>query len=364
MILAVFSKFRLIFKSKQYKFIVFAVLVAVLSFSVAQTAEGGILSSLAGFLTASVGQAMGGVKLAEDQQTETNSQNMGLLEPASDNLATSSPQAEVETEITGGSAVFSEAGPMGTVVDIKENQAPSDLISVYTVRPGDTLDEIAQMYNVSVNTLRWSNDIKRGDIIRPGETLTILPITGLKITVKNGDTLKSLAKKYNGNVEEIIAYNNLDLTKGLKVGDSIIIPDGQDGTIVSSAKPGSTLPAKYIGPSYSGYYAKPVANYRRTQGLHGHNAIDMAAPLGTPIYASASGKVIIAKSSGWNGGYGNYLVVSHPNGTQTLYAHLSQLLVSAGDKVSQGEMVGKMGSTGKSTGSHLHFEVRGASNPF
>jgi len=332
--------------------------------SVAKTAEGGLLSSLTGFLTASVNQAVEGPKSVESQLTETNSQNMGLLEPVPMSSASSAnlSRAEIETEITGGSAILSETGPLGTIADIKEDQAPSDLISVYTVRSGDTLEGIAQMYNVSVNTLRWANDLKKGSPIRPGEILTILPITGVKLTVKSGDTLKTLAKKYNGDIEEIIAYNDLDLTRGLKIGDTIIIPNGEEGSAISSSGFAST--AKYKSPSYSGYYAKPVANYRRTQGLHGHNAVDLAAPLGTPIYAAAAGKIIVAKSSGWNGGYGNYIVIAHGNGTQTLYAHLSRVGVNIGSRVSQGENIGAMGSTGNSTGSHLHFEVRGATNPF
>src|SRR5690606_1590516 len=100
-----------------------------------------------------------------------------------------------------------------------------------------------------------------------------------------------------------------------------------------------------------------------TQGLHGYNGIDLGAPVGTGVYASAGGSVILAKSSGWNGGYGNYIIISHDNGTQTLYSHLSSVNVSLGQRVSQGDLIGAVGSTGKSTGPHLHFEVRGASNP-
>ncbi len=98
--------------------------------------------------------------------------------------------------------------------------------------------------------------------------------------------------------------------------------------------------------------------------MHGNNGVDIAAPLGTPVVASAGGTVIIARSSGWNGGYGLYVVISHSNGTQTLYAHLSSVNVSVGDSVSKGQVIGKVGNTGKSTGPHLHFEVRGARNPF
>ena len=109
----------------------------------------------------------------------------------------------------------------------------------------------------------------------------------------------------------------------------------------------------------------PVAGGIITQGLHGWNAVDIGAPKGTPIYAAAAGTVIVAKSNGaWNGGYGNYVVISHPNGTETLYAHMSKVETSAGASVGQGETIGLVGMTGMATGNHLHFEVRGAANPF
>jgi len=114
-----------------------------------------------------------------------------------------------------------------------------------------------------------------------------------------------------------------------------------------------------------GYFSWPVGGGVITQGLHGWNAVDIGAPSGTPVYAAAGGTVIVARSGGgWNGGYGNYVVISHSNGTQTLYAHLSRVLVSAGQGVGQGDTVGKVGATGEATGPHLHFEVRGAANPF
>ena len=102
----------------------------------------------------------------------------------------------------------------------------------------------------------------------------------------------------------------------------------------------------------------------RTQGLHGYNGVDLASPSGTLIRAAASGDVIVSKSSGWNGGYGLYAVIRHNNGTQTLYAHNSLNLVTVGEHVVRGQIIGRVGSTGKSTGPHLHFEVRGARNPF
>ncbi|MCK5059525.1 MAG: M23 family metallopeptidase, partial [Candidatus Pacebacteria bacterium] len=134
----------------------------------------------------------------------------------------------------------------------------------------------------------------------------------------------------------------------------IVIPPTSSGTSVVRS-------TSY--PNYDGYYIKPV-NGRKSQGLHGYNAVDIAAPYGTPIVAAASGVVIISRATGWNGGYGGYVVISHNNGTQTLYAHMSSDIVSVGDVVQQGQVIGYVGSTGRSTGPHLHIEVRGARNPF
>lgn len=110
---------------------------------------------------------------------------------------------------------------------------------------------------------------------------------------------------------------------------------------------------------------RPVSGGVRTQGIHGYNGVDLASAYGAPIYAAAAGEVIISHSDGgWNGGYGNYVVIRHDNGTQSLYAHNSSNAVSVGETVTQGQVIGYMGATGKATGTHLHFEIRGATNPF
>ncbi|MEK7579139.1 MAG: LysM peptidoglycan-binding domain-containing M23 family metallopeptidase [Patescibacteria group bacterium] len=239
-------------------------------------------------------------------------------------------------------------------------------ISVYVVREGDTISQIAEMFGVTPNTIRWANDIGAKESIRPGEHLAILPVAGVKHTVKKGDTLASLAKKYKGDEEEITQFNGLENGASLAVGDEIIIPNGE---VVAPPSPksstGGAVRSYAGGPTYAGYYMRPVAGGVRTQGLHGYNGVDLASAYGAPIYAAAAGEVIISKGGGaWSGGYGNYVVVKHDNGTQTLYAHLSSNAVAVGDVVAQGDVIGAMGATGKATGTHLHFEIRGASNPF
>ena len=108
----------------------------------------------------------------------------------------------------------------------------------------------------------------------------------------------------------------------------------------------------------------PLPGSLKTQGLHGYNALDFSAAYGTPVVASAAGDVIVVRNGGWNGGYGNYMVIRHGNGTQTLYSHTSQNIAYAGQSVVQGQVIGYVGSSGRATGPHLHFEVRGAWNPF
>jgi LysM repeat protein len=268
-----------------------------------------------------------------------------------------------EIAIVGGTSLLSETGPSGTLADIGEVKT-SDQISIYVVREGDSLSQIAKMFSVSVNTIVWANDnIRHGSLITPGQTLVILPVTGIRHTVASGDTLKGIAKKYDGNLDEILQYNNLNVDAVLAVGDVIVVPDGEIAAPAYSQSNANVIVKGAGGPSYNEYYIKPVSG-KRSQGLHGYNAVDIATPAGTPIVASASGDVIISRGSGWNGGYGNYIVIKHDNGTQTLYAHNSSNIVYSGQRVVQGQVIGYVGSTGRSTGSHVHFEIRGAQNPF
>jgi LysM repeat protein len=297
---------------------------------------------------------------AETSTPEKNIQNMALL-AASSPLADSSSAPTIDSD-----ALVSNTGPSGSAAEVMNHKPQSDQISVYVVREGDTLSQIAEMFNVTVNTIKWGNDLS-SNTVRPGDTLVILPISGIKHLVKKGDTLESIAKEYNGDVDEIASYNSLASKASLSVGTTIIVPDGE-ASIPSSNPSSSGGSSGSSGvKEYAGYYSRPIVGGMKTQGLHGHNAVDLGAPAGTKILAAAAGEVIISRAGGWNGGYGNYIVIRHNNGTQTLYAHNSANYVSAGDKVEQGEVIGAVGHTGSvsgPTGNHLHFEIRGAKNPF
>jgi LysM repeat protein len=273
---------------------------------------------------------------------------------------------------TSDNAMIAYAGPAGTTADIASS-TPPDRISVYVVRQGDTLSEIANMFGVSVNTIVWANNLT-SRTAHPGDTLIILPISGVKRTILKGDTLASIAKKYGADATEIAQFNGLDPQEPLAINSTIIIPGAEVSSSAGTSKPStkvkrsSSSKEPYLGGSGAeqpGYYSNPAPGALLTQGVHGWNAVDLGAARGTPIHAAADGTVIIVRNNGgWNGGYGNYVVITHPNGTQTLYAHMTHAIVSSGASVSEGQVIGYVGSTGLSTGAHLHFEVRGAANPF
>ena len=324
------------------------------------------------------------------------------------NPSTGSPQVAVDNN-----ALLADAGPMGTTADVATDNTltASDQISVYVVKAGDTLPVIADMFDVSVNTIIWANDLTRGQALTPGQTLVILPISVISYTVKSGDTLSSIAKKFKADADEIGKYNGLEMDSTLSAGDTVIIPDaefnggGNIDTNTTTSSPSKTtaslnrsithtsvsangslvmphgLPANEKSlPLYAygdtqyiphatdtidlgNYFIRPVKGCIETQGLHGYDAVDIGCPMGTPIMAAADGVVIIAKSSGWNGGYGDYVAIEHPNHTETVYGHMSKVLVSVGETVTQGQVIGHVGRTGRATGPHVHWEVRGAMNP-
>lgn len=274
----------------------------------------------------------------------------------------------------GGGDIIVEDGvlvPSGDI-DGKSNTVSIETmngeINLYTVREGDTLSELAVMFGVSAKTILWANSITDASKIRPGDSLIILPITGVRHVVKKGDTIATIAKKYEGDVEDILAYNQLASAEDISVGDTVVIPGGvmaQPAPVVKKSTTKRTSGGVVASGGGSAGFTNPLPGSIKTQGIHGYNGVDLSGvPVGTAVLAAAGGEVIVAKSGGYNGGYGSYVVIKHSNGTQTLYGHLSSVSVSVGDTVAKGEKVGGMGNSGRSTGPHLHFEVRGARNPF
>jgi LysM repeat protein len=296
-----------------------------------------------------------------ESSTGRTSQTIALLQAA--NAIDPNPEKPVGVVPVVGNALVADVA----IADSFMSSTANTQISLYTVREGDTLSGIAGMFNVSVNTIMWANDITRSTSLRAGQTLVILPVTGINYAVKKGDTIKGIALKYKADVGEMLQYNDLTLGSTLSVGQVIIIPDAEQPLVQTKYVATGNTAHDTNGPSYAGYYTRPISGGTKTQGLHGYNGVDLASYMGAPIYAAAAGKVILSSSGGWNGGYGNLIIISHDNGTQTVYGHLSKNLVLAGQNVEQGQKIGLMGATGKVqgvTGVHLHFEIRGAKNPF
>jgi murein DD-endopeptidase MepM/ murein hydrolase activator NlpD len=310
--------------------------------------------------------------VARDAVGGTKHDNLQTMDLAEATLS-ASPTARGGADITivDDSALVPQDGPSGTALDVHE-ATKSSQISVYVVREGDTLSTIAQLFGVTSNTILWANDLKSPKDLKVGQQLVILPVAGIRYTVKNGGTLRDIVKKHGGNLEEAALYNGVDPDEELAAGTTVVVPDAE--LVIPAPTPKKkkdsgvriaiSQPSSQNAPSYAGYYMRPISGGTRTQGVHGYNAVDLAASVGTPIMASAGGQVIIAKASGYNGGYGKYVVIRHDNGTQTLYAHANEVTVNPGDQVFQGQTIAFVGNTGRSTGPHVHFEIRGAKNPF
>lgn len=298
----------------------------------------------------------------KQEQSRTDSRSLALLQAA----VNSNPSPEKPSDV---SPVVGNALAADVVLSEGAPTENSTRISSYVVREGDTVSSIAKMFGVSVNTVMWANGISRASALSVGQTLIILPVTGISYTIKKGDTIKGIAGKYRADVDEILYYNDLSINSSLIAGHTIIIPDAEQAPVQNPDRPmpKSNKAHDTNGPEYPGYYIRPIAGGVKTQGLHGYNGIDLASSLNTPILASAAGTVIVSASSGWNGGYGKLVILSHDNGTQTVYGHLSKNLVSVGQRVEQGQTIALMGNSGNVvgiTGIHLHFEIRGAKNPF
>lgn len=237
-------------------------------------------------------------------------------------------------------------------------------IQEYEVQEGDTLSFIASDYGVSVTTIVNANNLKSPDDIKPGIKLKIPPVDGVIHKVKKGDTVESIAKKYGAEADKIISFNSLPKAGELQIDDELIVPGGKLPAGSSAGTAGASTAKRFAYlPNLGDFFSMPTTGFNWGR-LHGRNGVDIANSCGTGIFASAEGRITLAKDSGWNGGFGKYTKIIHPNGTETLYSHLSKILVSAGEYVGRGQQIALMGSTGRSTGCHLHFEVHGAKNPF
>ncbi|MBU1682468.1 M23 family metallopeptidase [Patescibacteria group bacterium] len=236
-------------------------------------------------------------------------------------------------------------------------------IFAYEVEYGDTISSVAERFGITKETLVMENDLWNTNYLRSGMIINVLPVDGISHLVKEGDTLDKVAKKYEIEKETIITQNQLEEGEELLAGTALIIPGAKRSqpVYVASAAPSNIASYNYNGPSTGRLIWPTLTKATVTQGFRsGHYAVDIANRDKGPIFAATGGKVIKA-DYGWNGGYGNEIIIDHGNGMQTLYAHNEKLYVTVGQYVEQGQTIAWMGNTGRvygATGIHLHFEVR------
>jgi murein DD-endopeptidase MepM/ murein hydrolase activator NlpD len=249
----------------------------------------------------------------------------------------------------------------------------------YTVKSGDTVSSIAAAYKIKSSSLMWANDklMQSGpNSLKVGQVLLVPPVDGVLYKWKTGDTLQTVADQYGATVDDILLWpgNNIDLTNpGIAPETYVMVPGGKSSDINwvsvayaggdSGTSSGTSTTCSNSGPVGGGGTLMWPSPFHFVRGGNNfgpnHLAIDIYAPLGTPITAADNGVVVWASADGsWNGGYGNVVMIDHRDGFKTLYGHLSQVNVILCENVYAGQLIGYAGSTGNSTGAHLHFEVR------
>ncbi|MBI4435760.1 M23 family metallopeptidase [Candidatus Uhrbacteria bacterium] len=253
----------------------------------------------------------------------------------------------------------SEVGDEETTPTVEVPERTS--IETYVVQEGDTLGRIAESYGLSLSTILWSNGLSYTSTIRPGQELSILPVDGVLYTVRSGDTLSRIARNYSVDLETVMAQNGLESANRLAIGDKLLLPGGEPPSPVSTSRSSASITTLFTAPSVSAPstavdgWIWPTDWHTITQ-YYGwrHTGVDIDGDYTTSSYAARDGVVIY---SGWRSGYGLTVEVDHGDGYVTRYAHHSKNYVAVGDVVSTGQVLAQTGTTGRSTGTHLHFEV-------
>lgn len=260
------------------------------------------------------------------------------------------PGMPVVTEETVASI---DAGNLDLDSDIPEDSYHLSYVS-YRVRKGDMIGLIAQDFGVTQDSIISVNSIRSSRRIQIGQFLKIPTMPGILYTVKkNGETPESIAKKYEVDAEKFAAVNHVALDASYSAGESVFVPDAELDWVTRQEINGDLfrkpIRARWYKSSSFGWRASPFTGARSY-----HSGVDMACPSGTSVYAAMIGTVT---ATGYNATYGNYVIVAHHSGYKTLYGHLSAILCTKGQSVDQSTRIGRVGSTGLSTGPHLHFTV-------
>jgi len=301
--------------------------------------------------------AIGHEKYQNEPATAEKNENLEAIETGSDDLPVFDQNGDLVFKPIGNNQ-----NPLTNNGDTTNQRTE---IEKYVVQAGDTVSSIARYFGISINTILWANNLTAYSLIRPGDSLTILPYSGILYTVKSGDTLSRIASLYSVEVDKIASVNSLG--NNLKAGQKIILPGASRPTpapVVAKTTTSYTgisairdLIQAPAAKTTGDKMAWPTVGSRITQYFSWrHTGVDIANKIGTPLYAADDGVVEIA-AGGYNGGYGNTILINHGGGIKTRYGHASKLFVEVGDQVKKGDNIAAMGSTGRSTGSHLHFEV-------
>ncbi len=255
-----------------------------------------------------------------------------------------------------------------------EKYDPSEKISTYVVKKGDTLESIAKKLKVTQSAILASNaDLKRSDLLKIGQKLAVIALKAdIDKATKADEKADQIAKAdisdkkaTTDKKEETVKTPEKDPVPGFVINTDLPSPS----VTVSAPSLPTTAPVQNGQPAGGiddGYiWPLPAGVGRISQGLHGDNAYDFAAPKNTPIYAIQSGTVLIVHPTGYNGGYGKYVVINFDDGRQAIFGHMNQTVAQEGQIVKKGDLIGYLGNTGKSTGPHVHIGFHGKlSNPY
>ena len=264
-------------------------------------------------------------------------------------------------ELSGISADFvSDAGAdnLDSAAAVYSQDSSSEELELcyytYRVKKGDMIGFIADSFNITQDTIISVNNIHQSRLLQIGQYLKIPSMPGIIYTVrKDGETAESIAEKYEVSAEKCARVNSVAVSAKLPAGAAVFVPDAQLDWVTRQEINGDLfhkpIRARYWLSSYYGWRSSPF-NGKRSY----HSGVDMACPTGTSVYAALGGTVT---SAGFNNVYGNYIIITHHSGYKTLYGHLSAILVTRGQYVDTNTRIGRVGSTGVSTGPHLHFTV-------
>ena len=281
-------------------------------------------------------------------------------------------QAPVAVERLAPEVVCSdETIPPELMPDLPEEpQEPCRKLASYTIRKGDTLGEISKRYGVSVGTLLAANNSLSPRHLKIGQLIQIPPSDGVMVKIRRGDNLWTICRRYRADLNAALAFNNVKDVRSIRPGDNLFLPGAKAPSssqgrylVAKGSSSGKSSSSRTAGLNFRyplrgrltskyGWRRNPMGPSRRRQF---HTGIDIAAPRGRTVTAAEAGEVL---SACYSGGLGNTVVILHKSGYSTVYGHNSKLLVKPGQKVSRGQAIAKVGNTGRSTGPHVHFEIR------